>query len=49
MSSPIPRSYLELFADKGYKMREDARLMFPGDTPEMIEAAFTMSGMTPTA
>jgi hypothetical protein len=47
MSSPIPGSYLELFADKGYSMRPNARLMFPGDTPEMIEAAFTMSGMTP--
>ena len=48
MSSTIPRSYLDLFADKGYSMHPAARLMFPGDTPEMIEAAFTMSGMTPT-
>ncbi|WP_394613594.1 VWA domain-containing protein [Lentzea sp. JNUCC 0626] len=48
MSSPIPASYLNLFSDKGYSLRPDARLMFPGDTPEMIEAAFTMSGMTPT-
>lgn len=48
MSSVIPKSYLELFADRGYQVRPDARLLFPGDTPEMIEAAFTMSGMTPT-
>lgn len=49
MSSPIPGSYLDLFSDKGYTLRPDAKLMFPGETPEMIEAAFTMSGMTPTA
>ena len=48
MSSPIPASYLNLFADRGYNMRPDARLLFSGDTPEMIEAAFTMSAMTPT-
>jgi hypothetical protein len=48
MSSPIPQSYLSLFADRGYEMRSNARLLFPGGTPEMIEAAFTMSGMTPT-
>jgi uncharacterized protein YegL len=49
MSSPVPASYLELFDDRGYSVRPGARMMFPGDTPEMIEAAFTMSGMTPVA
>lgn len=48
MSSVIPPSYLELFAERGYKMQPGSRLLFPGDTPEMLEAAFTMSGMTPT-
>ncbi len=48
MSSPIPPSYHELFTDRGYKVQANARLLFPGETPEMIEAAFTMSGMTPT-
>lgn len=48
MSSLIPESYLDLFTDRGYKVQKNARLLFPGDTPEMIEAAFTMSGMTPT-
>jgi hypothetical protein len=46
MSSPIPHSYLGNFADHGYNMQSHARLLFPGNTPEMIEAAFTMSGMT---
>jgi uncharacterized protein YegL len=49
MSSRVPDSYLQLFGDRGYSLRADARLMFPGDTPEMVEAAFTMSGMTPVA
>jgi hypothetical protein len=49
MSSPTPESYLELFADRGYAVRPSARLLFPGDMPEIIEAAFTMSGMTPMA
>jgi hypothetical protein len=49
MSSPAPESYLELFADRGYALRPSARLLLPGDTPEMIAAAFTMSGMTPMA
>lgn len=48
MSSPIPASYLEQFGDRGYAMDSNSFLLFPGDTPEMIEMAFTMSGMTPT-
>ena len=46
MSSDIPDSYRELFEDKGYSLSRNAKLLFPGDTPEMVEAAFSMSGMT---
>ncbi len=49
MSSPIPESYLRLFTERGYAMRPGARLFFPGSSPDMVEAAFTMSGMTPIA
>jgi hypothetical protein len=49
MSSPIPESYLRLFSERGYHMEPGARLFFPGTNPEMVEAAFTMSGMTPVA
>jgi hypothetical protein len=49
MSSPVPKSYHRAFVDRGYGLRSDARLLFPGDTSEMIEAAFTMSGMTPVS
>ncbi len=48
MSSPIPPSFQQLFADRGYRMDAQARLLFPGDTPDIMEAAFTMSGITPT-
>lgn len=46
MSSDIPDSYRELFEDRGYSLARNAKLLFPGDTPEMVEAAFSMSGMT---
>lgn len=49
MSSDIPNSYRELFEDRGYSIRPGAKLLFPGNTPEMVEAGFMMSGMTPTA
>jgi hypothetical protein len=49
MSSLIPESYLRLFTERGYAMKPGARLFFPGENAEMVEAAFTMSGMTPVA
>jgi hypothetical protein len=49
MSSVIPDSYLRLFTERGYAMKPGARLFFPGNNPDMVEAAFTMSGMTPVA
>lgn len=49
MSSPIPESYLRMFTERGYAMRPGARLFFPGNSPDMVEAAFMMSGMTPIA
>ncbi|MEU7872178.1 vWA domain-containing protein [Dactylosporangium sp. NPDC049140] len=49
LSSVIPDSYLKLFVDRGYSIRPGSRMMFSGETPEMLEAAFTMSGMTPIA
>jgi hypothetical protein len=48
MSSAIPDSYRELFMDLNYSVQKGARLLFPGTTPEMVEAGFMMSGMTPT-
>ena len=47
MSSTIPDSYRTLFEDKGYSIQSGGRLLFPGSSPEMVEAGFMMSGMTP--
>jgi hypothetical protein len=49
MSSPIPDSYLANLAERGYHLQPGAKLFFPGETPEMVEAAFTASGMTSIA
>ncbi|MGH9768839.1 MAG: VWA domain-containing protein [Blastocatellia bacterium] len=46
MSSNIPSSYRELFEDKGYSIAPNAKLLFPGDTPEMVEIGFSVSGLT---
>jgi hypothetical protein len=46
MSSVIPDSYTGLFQDRGYSLQSGSRLLFPGTTPEMVEAGFTMSGTT---
>lgn len=46
MSSDIPSSYRELFEDRGYSIAPDAKLLFPGDTPEMVEIGFSASGLT---
>jgi uncharacterized protein YegL len=47
MSSTIPNGYQSLFEDRGYSIKPGSRLLFPGNTPEMLEAGFMMSGMTP--
>jgi uncharacterized protein YegL len=47
MSSAIPDSYLALYQDRGYSIKSGSRLLFPGNSPEMVEAGFMMSGTTP--
>lgn len=46
MSSPLPSKYREAMAEMGYKIETGARLMLPGNNPEIIELAFALSGMT---
>jgi hypothetical protein len=48
MSSAIPESYHGNLADRGYQLDPQARLFFPGNTPEMVEIAFTTSSLTKT-
>jgi hypothetical protein len=47
MSSPIPQTYAGVMAEMGYKLSPGARMLFPGDSPEIVELGFAMSGATP--
>jgi hypothetical protein len=47
ISSPIPDSYLQSLSESGYNLQSGARMLFPGDTPEVIELGFAMSAATP--
>jgi hypothetical protein len=47
MSSPIPESYRNVMREFGYQLDEGARMLFPGDKPDLVELGFVMSGATP--
>jgi hypothetical protein len=47
MSSPIPESYLQTMQEFGYNIQSGARMLFPGNTLELVELGFAMSGATP--
>jgi hypothetical protein len=47
MSSAIPQTYASVMAEMGYKLAPGARMLFPGDSPEIVELGFAMSGATP--
>jgi len=47
MSSPIPQTYASVMAEMGYRLTPGARMLFPGNTPEIVELGFAMSGATP--
>lgn len=47
VSSSIPPTYASVMAEMGYKLLPGARMLFPGNTPEIVELGFAMSGATP--
>src|SRR5574341_1536146 len=47
MSSPIPPTYASVMNEVGYKLASGARMLFPGNSPEIVELGFAMSGATP--
>jgi hypothetical protein len=49
MSSVIPESYRNSINEFGYNLKPGARMLFPGNTPDLIELGFAMSGATPIA
>jgi len=49
MSSPIPHSYRSVLLEMGgYHLAENARMLFPGQSPELVELGFQMSSATRT-
>lgn len=49
ISSPLPPSYRTVMAERGYAVDPGAVMMLPGDKPELVEMAFTMSMSTPVS
>jgi hypothetical protein len=47
MSSQLPTTYASVMAEMGYRLSPGARMLFPGNTPEIVELGFSMSGATP--
>ena len=50
MSSPLPASYRAMMQEMGgYNMAQDAVMMLPGISPQLVKMGFVMSSATPTA
>lgn len=47
LSSPIPESYRAVMLEFGYRLGANARMMFPGFSPELVSLGFQMSAATP--
>jgi hypothetical protein len=44
ISSPIPKTYLSCMREFGYQLDLNARMLFPGDRPDVVELAFAVWG-----
>ncbi|MCW5873713.1 MAG: VWA domain-containing protein [Anaerolineales bacterium] len=49
LSSKLPESYQTIMRESGYSLEKDALMLLPGQSAELIEMGFVMSGATPTA
>lgn len=47
LSSHIPDSYLTTMREFGYNLQPGARMLFPGNKPELVELGIAMSSATP--
>ncbi|MEQ8174767.1 MAG: vWA domain-containing protein [Syntrophomonadaceae bacterium] len=47
LSSPIPDSYRAVMLEFGYRLGTNARMLFPGTSPELVSLGFQMSAATP--
>jgi uncharacterized protein YegL len=46
MSSPLPDTYRQLMAQKGYQLTSGALMMLPGMSPELVSLGFQIAGGT---
>jgi hypothetical protein len=49
LSSPIPASYRVMMLEQGYQIGENALMLLPGESQDLIEMGFAMSMSTPTS
>lgn len=47
ISSPVPKSYLTVMGEFGYKLEDGARMFFPAAHEDLVKLGFAMSGATP--
>ncbi len=47
MSSPLPAGYRAMMREEGYELADDAVMMIPGTTSELVQMGFVMSMSTP--
>ena len=47
ISSPVPESYRSMMLESNYHMDQNAVMMLPGMTPELVAMGFQMSAATP--
>ncbi|MFN3763248.1 MAG: hypothetical protein ACK4WK_08630, partial [Anaerolineae bacterium] len=47
ISSPLPPGYRAMMREEGYELADDAVMMIPGMTPELVQMGFVMSMSTP--
>jgi hypothetical protein len=47
MSSPLPESYRAMLVENGYRLADNALMLLPGNSPELVALGFQMSAATP--
>ncbi len=48
MSSALPESYASMMADEGYSVEAGSRMLYPAESGQLVQLAFSVSGATMT-
>jgi von Willebrand factor type A domain len=48
MSSELPESYASMMADEGYALEAGTRMLYPAESGQLVQLAFSVSGATMT-